>query len=172
MVSAMVSAGLESERQALGTKSEVRRPVSLLLVRGHGVAFWEEPRGAACWAYPGAICGAPLSSALWSSRGARIEGVRPNDATADTAASGTRQHGPTGPRPVQSAVRSAVRSRRSAAAPRLTLSVTPSVRTAGPRTRRESRHADRPRSHTLVRNSIPCASGNSTSLIGDSYVQS
>ena len=144
MVSATVSAGLESERQALGTKSEVRRPVSLLLVRGHGVAFWEEPRGAACWAYPGAICGAPLSSALWSSRGARIEGVRPNDATADTAASGTRQHGPTGPRPVQSAVRSAVRSRRSAAAPRLTLSVTPSVRTAGPRARRESRLADRP----------------------------
>lgn len=112
-----MSAGLESERQALGTKSEVRRPVCLLLVRGHGIALWEEPRGAACWAYPGARCDLRRSaqhSALWSSRGARIEGVRPNDATADTAASGTRQHGPTAPRSVRSAVRSAVRSRRSA----------------------------------------------------------
>ena len=65
--------------------------------------------GSCLLGVPLCVCGAPLSSALWSWRGARIEGVRPNDATTDTAASGTRQHGPTGPRPVRSAVRSAVR---------------------------------------------------------------
>jgi hypothetical protein len=130
----MVSAGLESERQALGTKSEVRRPVSLLLVRGHGIALWEEPRGAACWAYPCASA-ALRSAALYGARAGRelrafVQTTRPRTLPRPV-------HGSTGPQVrVQSGPRSGPRSggsRRSAAAPRLTLSVTPSVRTAAAR---------------------------------------
>lgn len=106
----MVSAGLESERQALGTKSEVRRPVSLLLVRGHGIALWEEPRGAACWAYPCASA-ALRSAALYGARAGRE--LRAFVQTTRQRTLPRPVHGSTGPQvrvlPVRSAVRSAVR---------------------------------------------------------------